>query len=153
MLKVQLILLVALLLSTFLAAKTFAADEVILYVQEGCNYCAKVEEFIDENSLGDDILIKDILLDEAASEEYTQFFDENEVPLEDRGVPLLVDENGEWYTGDTPIISFFRDRYGIEVEPREMETTDLILLVVGGAIALSVVGYGVYKAIGNKEEK
>ena len=154
MLKGSIVVIVSLLLgASFINAKTFAADELILYVQEGCNYCAKVEEFIDENSLRDEFVIKDILVDEAASEEFTDFLDSKEVPLEERGVPILIDENEEWYTGDVPILDYLRERYGIVEETREMETTDIVLLTFGGAVVLSLVGYGVYKLVGKKEEK
>lgn len=131
-----------------------AQESLVLYVQEGCGHCAKVEKFIEDNELSGDIEIKDTILDPGVSEEYTEYLDSKEVPVEDRGVPLLVIDGNDHKIGDTPIISYLRDVFGIEEDTQpSVETGDTVLLLFGGGVVVSIFGYGVVNGIKSSKKK
>ncbi|MDD3661509.1 MAG: glutaredoxin domain-containing protein [Candidatus Dojkabacteria bacterium] len=144
---------VCLLISGIIIAgiPTVYAQQYTLYVQEGCTHCAKVEAFIEENGLEEEFAIRDVLIDTEAGEEYTAFLDEEAVPLQQRGVPLMVYDGGQWLSGGVPIIDFLRERHGIE-EPEDPVGSDDILLLGGGAIIIAaIVGYGVVNSLHGKK--
>lgn len=124
-------------------------SELILYVRQGCGHCSKVKAFISNNDLDDEVEIKDLGVDEGAVEEFNQFLDDNEVPIEERGVPVLRYEDDRWAMGDTPIIEYLRDRYDIK---EDKDWTETILLVGGTAVLTLFLGYGVYNALLNKKK-
>lgn len=131
-----------------------AEDDLILYVQEGCGHCAKVEKFIEDNELGGVITIRDTIIDPGASEEYTEYLDSKEVPVDQRGVPLLVINGADHRIGDSPIISYLQEAFGIEEkESTDIEREDAVLLVFGGGVVVSIFGYGIYNGIQNSKKK
>ena len=137
-----------------LAQGSITTDQgpLILYVQTGCTHCAKVEAFIEENGIGGNIPIRDVSVDEGASEEFTALLDSQNVPLDSRGVPLLVHDGTEIISGDVPIIEYLRQTFDIPEESLSFSTTDFVMLGAGGVVALGVVAYGVYNGVyGNKK--
>ena len=146
----RIIKMVVVVFGLFLLSRTpiLAEGEMILYVQEGCGHCEKVEEFIEENDLGEEIVSKNTSIDPGASEEYTDFLDAQEVPLEERGVPVLVYDEDQYLIGDSLIISYLSEKYGIEEEERpSYDQSDYLLLFVGGGIVFAIVGYGIFNTI------
>jgi glutaredoxin len=128
---------------------------LILYVQQGCPHCEEVELFIEKYGLEEHFVIKDLSLEPEASEEYTELLDTLEVPLGERGVPLLVYDDDQWMTGDTPIISFIKERFDIREEERERvsEPGDYAILAGGMIFVGGIVGYGIVKVINDRAEK
>ncbi|MEA3357048.1 MAG: glutaredoxin [Patescibacteria group bacterium] len=130
-----------------------AGEELIIYVSEGCPHCKKVEEYIAENDLDDEVIIKNTTVEEDAREEFTNFLDENEVPYEERGVPMMIYDDGEWLAGDSPIIEVLSEKFSIDgnvsaVEhERETNSGDLMIIVGGAFVLALVVGYGIFNAI------
>jgi glutaredoxin len=119
-------------------------DKPTLYVREGCAHCAKVEAFLDEHSLTDTVVIRDIILDPKASEDYTAFMEEQNVPLSEQGaVPVLVYDGDKWISGDTPIIEYLADVNNIKLEDPQTEGSNIALMAAGGIIVLVVFGYGI----------
>lgn len=139
------VFLTALLLYCFaFVPATHAEDGMVLYVKEGCSHCAKVEAFIEEHSLGDTLTIRDIVLDAEASEEYTAFMDEQDVPLEERGaVPVLTYGGNKWISGDTPIIDYLAEINDITIEKAKADGSSNALIIAGAVIVLVVFGYGI----------
>jgi glutaredoxin len=128
-------------------------QNMVLYVQEGCNHCAKVEEFLEENGLIDELTIRDTSVDPDASEEYVNELERLGVPLEESGVPMLVYDGDQYLTGDTPIISLLEERYEIktpEDDPLITSTSDYITLGAGVLFVGGILGYGIVKVINDK---
>lgn len=144
---------VCLLMSTFALTLLPAvySQQYTLYVQEGCTHCAKVEKFIEDTGLSEEFAIKDVLVDTAAGEAYTEFLDEKEVPLQQRGVPLMVYDGDLWLSGDVPIIDFLRERHDIAEPETPVESDDILLLGGGAIIIAAIVGYGVVNSLRGKK--
>lgn len=130
-------------------------NDLVLYVQQGCPHCEKVEVFIEEHDLEEYFVIKNLSLEPKASEEYTELLDTLEVPLAERGVPLLLYDDDQWITGDTPIISILRERFNIQEENDESvsEPVDYVILAGGMIFVGSIVGYGIVKMFNDRAEK
>ncbi|MBN2100775.1 hypothetical protein JW710_02685 [Candidatus Dojkabacteria bacterium] len=136
-------------------------EDLVIYVSEGCPHCAKVEEFIEENNLEDNFEIKNVTVDGGVAEEYTNFVQDNDLPLEEQGTPTLVYKDGDdlrWVVGDTPIISFIEENYDVDnstedtSEDEKISTEDIVILVVGGIIVSSVLGYGIFKSVNDRRK-
>ncbi len=120
-----------------------------LYVREGCSHCATVKAFMSANGIEDQVIVRDIIEDPKASEDYTSFMEANEVPLSERGaVPVLTYDENKWITGDTPIITYLAEKHDIELPEKNTSNNDNdLLLVLGGSIILIIVGYGIAKNV------
>lgn len=130
---------------------TTQSQGLVLYVQEGCGHCAKVEAFIETNDLAGEIEIKDVSADPGASEEYTAFFDAAGVPLEERGVPLLVYGGSEYLTGDAPIIDYLKEQFGIVDEKKTYSGSEIALLAGGTVFIGAILGYGIVKVVNGRK--
>lgn len=126
-----------------------------LYVRTGCSHCEKVEEFLLTNNLSDAVTIRDVSVDDGANIEYTQFMRDNNVPEVDQGVPFLVYDDGQWLSGDQPIIDWLAEKYGITVEEpiRALDTSDYLILGVGAVVVAVIVGYGIMNVINGKKRR
>ena len=137
-----------------------AAEEVIVYVSEGCPHCQIVEQFIDKNDLADNLVIKNVTLDDDVGQEFTDFLDQKEVPYEERGVPMMIYSDNEWISGDTPIIDVLKERFDLHEsvnnepsditdvdEDRQLGTGDMLAVTVGAFVLAIIVGYGIFNAI------
>lgn len=131
-------------------SSSLAEGRMVLYVQTGCNHCAKVEEFIEKHELTDEFTVIDILAEEGAAEEFTQRMDELNVPVDERGVPILVYDEDQWVGGDTPILEFLLDRYDI---PEESDPEGLAIIAVGGVFMAGFLGYGIVSFIHGRRLK
>ena len=139
---------VCLLIVTSAVSPVSAVSKPILYVKEGCSHCAKVEAFIEQYGLGETIEIKDVVLEPEASEDYTKFMEEQNVPAAEQGVPFLVYGDMEWLSGDTPIIKYLAEENDITIEDTS-EGSNVALLATGGIFVIGIVGYGVFSGIFN----
>ena len=131
-------------------------DQMVLYVQEGCSHCAKVEAFIEENGLEGEFIIKDTSVDEGASEEYVEDLERLGVSLEESGVPMLVYDNDQYLTGDTPIISFLQERFSITPsDDGEIvaDASDVVILTAGVLFVGGILGYGIVKIVNDRKSK
>ncbi|MBN1618006.1 hypothetical protein JW887_01525 [Candidatus Dojkabacteria bacterium] len=114
----------------------------ILYVQEGCPHCAKVKGFIETNGLEGDFDIRNTTLDSTANDKFLQYTSDNEVAMDEIGVPFLVISKDEWISGDQPVIDYLSSEYDI----KEKFTPDgnFALLLVGSLFIITILGYGIF---------
>jgi len=98
-------------------------EELLLFVEEGCPHCRKVEEFITENSLDDKVDIRDIRADSGDAALYNEMCDEAGIPLTERGFPLLF-EGESFYQGSEEIIKHFGGKFAIPVDDYIDDTQD-----------------------------
>jgi glutaredoxin len=129
-------------------------QELILYVSTGCPHCARVEEFIMNNDLEQEITIRNITVDEGAAEEYSDFVEENQIPMDEQGTPTLIYLDGEDFdlvVGDTPIEDFLSDKYDIKQESNT-QGGDYLVLGFGLLFVSFILGYGIVKIINGAEK-
>ncbi len=130
-------------------------ERLILYVSTGCPHCARVEEFISNNDLEEKITIRNITTDEGAAEEYSDFVEENQIPMDEQGTPTLIYLDGEdfdWVVGDTPIEDFLSDKYDIEQED-SAQASDYFVMGFGLIFVSFILGYGIVKIINGAEKR
>lgn len=138
------------------ADESSTEEKALLFVEEGCPYCRKVEEFITDKSLDTKVDIRDIRKDPANAALYNQKFDEAQVPLEQRGgVPVLFD-GSQYFSGADEIIRYLGTKYQVPYEDYLSDSEEanndgddshsnrvvfgilaIGLLVAGGVIVLS----------------
>ena len=96
-----------------LAAKS--ENSMILYVGEGCPHCAKVEEYFDDKGYWDlfNIEMKEIYRNADNAKEFNAFGDKVGLPLNSRGVPMLV-VGDKYFVGDKPIIEYTDKKYELK---------------------------------------
>ncbi len=118
-------------------------DEIIIYVQEGCKHCKKVEKFVEKFNLNN-IIIKDIIHPEYA-EEYSKRLEELNLDIQHTGVPILIEGN-IYKSGDDPIINYLGEKFNLKEEAQNYITdygksTKVVLgiLLSGTAISLIVL--------------
>lgn len=125
-------------------------DNIILFVEEGCPHCSKVENFLSENSLEEKIETVDIRADPANAALYTQMCEDAGIALEDRGFPLLFDGE-EHFSGSYEIITHLGEKFGVEVgdylnenngedgeEDLNERSTRIVLIILGFGVFISV---------------
>jgi glutaredoxin len=124
-----------------------STDELILFVGDGCPYCAKVEEFIENNNLEGQIEILNVRADPANSVLYSQMSEIAGIPLEQRGVPLLF-SNGEAIQSADKILEYIGEKFGVSTEGYNFNNSDgdekeisptVLLIILGGGILGSVL--------------
>ncbi|MFC1780221.1 glutaredoxin family protein [Patescibacteria group bacterium] len=133
-----------------------SSDELILFVQEGCQYCEKVEEFLQDKELTDKVQILDII-DPVNAALYNQMSEIAGIPLEQRGVPLLF-SNGEAIQSADEIIEFLGEKFEVSTEGydfnndngEEKEISVTVLLVILGS---GVLGSVLFLIFSKKREK
>ncbi|HRY90997.1 MAG TPA: cytochrome c biogenesis protein CcdA [Candidatus Gracilibacteria bacterium] len=81
------------------------SGKAVLYYGNGCPHCAKVEEFIQNNTLNIEIEKKEIYQNKENAQEFNDICDKEGINLMDRGVPFLY-VKGKNLIGDKPIISY-----------------------------------------------
>ena len=124
-----------------------------LFVREGCSHCAKVKAFLEKYELTDQVEILDAAESEDIDQVLTGWYDNFDIPQQERGVPFLVLDQTDYMIGDTPIIEYFAEENGIEIEEEDYETStsDTVFLAIGAFIMLVVFGYGIYSAFVTKK--
>lgn len=137
--------------------KIRSEEKLILYVSTGCPHCSKVEKFIEDEGLQEEIETKNVTEDDGAADEYTEFFEENDVPLAQQGTPTLIaqsDDDFDWVVGDQPIIEFLAEKYDIEIKNEEdsFNSEEFIYLGLGAIIVSFVIGYGIVKIANGKSK-
>lgn len=117
-----------------------------IYVRQGCQYCAKVQAFLNQYSLNDKVEVIETFNNADKQKELESMFKKYNAPTSDQGVPFMVVSESEYMVGDKPIVAYFSEKYDIEVvEPEyQSSTSDTIFMVIGGALLLAVLGYGLY---------
>jgi glutaredoxin len=127
-------------------------DKPILFVREGCPHCAKVDSFMNEYSLTDQVERVETLNNNEEIALMEEWFDHFELPANQRGVPFMVVDNDTYYAGDTPIIQYLADQNDIEIVAEEYQATmsDTVILLVGGGFLAAVLGYGIYSMFKKK---
>lgn len=131
--------------------------ELILFVREGCEYCALTEKFIEEKGLTDKISIKDVNEDPANAAEYNTYADEAGIPIDDRGVPMLYD-NGEVMESADKIIIRLGEKFEVSTEgylpdmkpSGNGEVSPAVLIVIFGIAAVVIAGF---LFLSNKKDK
>lgn len=112
----------------------------MLFVEEGCPHCRNVEEFLVNNSLETEVEIFDTRANPENAALYTEKVSQAGIPIQEQGVPTLF--NGDEYRiGDTPIINYLSDMFGIAIEdtPDDSPNNVVVLGILGGGVLVSVV--------------
>jgi len=119
-------------------------NNLVLFVEEGCPYCAKVKDFIEKNNLLE-IQILDIREDPQNAEFYNSVCDKAGIDLYDRGVPLFYD-NGNTVLDANEIIKYLGNKYNISVEEEEQDTNSeskkskrVVLIILGLGLGFSLL--------------
>lgn len=137
-----------------------------IYVHEDCPHCAKVEAFVDQYQINDQVEYIQLKNNKANMDALQAEWDKFNVSRDDQGWPFMVyvDQTGEesYAVGDEPIIKVLSQYNNIPyVEPVVDDGSnitsdgtdssgDRIFLILGGAILAFIVGYGVYAAVSKK---
>ena len=97
-----------------LASKAYlpSGDDIVIYVGDGCLYCAKVEEHVEDEDYMDffNIEFKEIYRDSDNATEFNKVAESFGIDLLDRGVPFMVAKN-EYFVGDKLITKYLDDKY------------------------------------------
>ena len=93
---------------------TYAQDYVFFY-GNGCQHCAKVEKFFDENNITKkyDIAFKEIYFNRSNLKDLNTYLDKLHIDSSQIGVPFLVINSGtdcSYLNGDWPIIDYFTQK-------------------------------------------
>lgn len=95
-------------------AKKFYEQNIVIYVGKGCPHCAKVEAHVED--LGYDkvfnLQFKEIYFDRDNIVIYNKEADRLKIPLNERGVPLLIVGN-TYIVGDVLINKFLDEQYAL----------------------------------------
>jgi len=97
------------------------AQEYIFFYGNGCSHCAKVEEFFNENNIGEkyDLELKEIYFNRDNLKEFQSYIDRLWIDSSKAGVPFLVIDNKnecDYVAWDKKIISFFQEKLDAENE-------------------------------------
>jgi glutaredoxin len=127
-------------------------EKPILFVREGCPHCAKVDAFMEEHDLTDQVERVETYNNEENIAQMEEWFDHFAIAESQRGVPFMVVDDETYYAGDTPIIQYMADQNDIEVKPEEYQssTSDTAILLLGGLFLAGVLGYGIYSMFRKK---
>ena len=109
-----------------------------LYVGEGCPHCAVVKQYIKEKGLDRSyaIGIKEVYFNRENAQELTKLFEERNIPLLERGVPVLLAE-GKFYVGADKIKDYL-SCLKVEEEPTCEKPSLLLPTLIAGALADSI---------------
>lgn len=112
-------------------------SKLVLFVETGCPHCEEVESFIAENNLAGNVDVRDIRESPDFAKQYEEMNDNVGINLQDRSVPMLFD--GEIYkVGDSPIIEYLGEKYGIEVRGESVHSkSSIVLFILGTGIVLA----------------
>lgn len=80
-----------------------------LYVGAGCQHCAKVEAYLNQNPAPAGVSLEffDIYADHASAEQFNSEGDRLGVAITDRAIPMLITPDGQAVIGDTAVINYF----------------------------------------------
>ncbi|MCB9790497.1 hypothetical protein H6764_00550 [Candidatus Nomurabacteria bacterium] len=149
------------------AVDTNSVPTYVLYVHEDCPHCKKVEAFIADNNLEDQVDSRELKNNDKHMKELEALWDEFNLPDNERGWPfMLIDDNGDrsYVSGDSPIIAELGNTFGISVpndsagnsstttSSSNTSTADTLLLVLGGVVVFAIVGYAVYSSINDSKK-
>lgn len=131
-------------------------SEVIIFVREGCQYCAQVEAFLEDKGVIDQVIIKDINEDPENAAQYNQVADEAGIPVNERGIPLLY-VDGEVISSADIIITRLGEIFQVPIEGYLPEETQSDGSEASPAVIISIFGVGVVAIVGvlllTKEKK
>lgn len=97
--------------------KLSSASELILFYGQGCSHCAKVLSYLAAHpSLSDSLSLKEIYFDQNNAALYNAILDQQDVPLQDRGVPLLI-IGDSYLVGDRPIMNYLSTKLAVDPSP------------------------------------
>jgi len=101
----------------------YTQSEMVIYVGDGCSHCAKVEAHVEEMDYENifDLEFKEIYFDRGNALEYNQEASRLGLPITQRGVPMMVVENG-YLSGDRPI-NYFLDAQNAMLEAKNAPVT------------------------------
>lgn len=87
-------------------------EKFIIYVGKGCPHCAKVEAYVTEKEYEKafDLEYKEVYYNRDNAIEYNKEMDRLKVPLDVRGVPLLL-VGDRYFIGDVDIVEFLDKQY------------------------------------------
>jgi glutaredoxin len=127
-------------------------DKPVYFVRAGCPHCAKVDAFMEEYDLTDQVERVETYNDNENIALMEEWFDHFDLPEAQRGVPFLVVDDETYYAGDSPIIQYMADQNDIEVKAEEYQSSmsDTAVLLLGGIFLAGVLGYGVYSMLRKK---
>lgn len=111
----------------------------VLYVQEGCSHCAKVESFIIRNNISDKVEVRDI---KESGDNYAAF---NELVTKyktDSATPLM-EAKGSALLGDEPIISFLSK----EFNATNMQDPADVVVTIGFVLMIAIFLYGIITSL------
>ena len=105
-------------LLTFVASMPFVgafAQDYVFFYGNGCQHCAKVEEFFDDNTVTEkfDIEFKEVYFDRDNIKDFMSYIDKLGLDSSQVGVPFLVINSWAdctYLNGDTPIIDYFAQK-------------------------------------------
>ncbi len=86
-------------------------SQIVLYYGEGCPHCKIVDDYIEENKIGEKVSFvrKEVYYDQENQEELVRRARECSVSDDSIGVPFLWDGK-TCLIGDQDIINFFKDK-------------------------------------------
>lgn len=148
------IILLALLTFTFVTnvfvAKAQDETKIYYYYGQGCPHCANVDKYFKEKDLYNKYLIekKEVYSNPIYAQELTTLFEEQGIPLNQRGVPAMYIPGNQILVGDVTIIenfevlgqNFVNEEYVPESTNKEksFKPNLTILAVVSGALVDSI---------------
>ena len=117
-----------------------APSQNCLFFSTGCAHCGKVDEYFQKNNILEKYNIekKNINGDAECAQEFNKICQNEGIPLNKRGVPMLYFE-GQCLMGDKPIINFFEGYTGNSnnnsSDNSSINQTDLTIpIVISGAL-------------------
>lgn len=131
---------VTILLSFLISSLVFAETRAVtLFVGKGCPHCAAIEQFLEEKGFYQScsIEVKEVYFNRQNAQELNGLFEEQNIPLSQRGVPTLLAE-GKLYIGGSRIKEYFTSLKVEEKEPSCEQPSLLLPALIAGALADSI---------------
>jgi len=115
-----------------------ASSENCLFYGTGCPHCIKVDKYFQENGILEkyDIEKKNTSGNSKCASEFNRICQDNGIPLEERGIPMLYFE-GQCLMGDQPIIDFFENEGFQNLENNNSQKNQSVItvpIVISGAL-------------------
>lgn len=136
-----------------------------MFVHEDCPHCQLVEAFVEQNGIEDHITYLELKNNDENMDLLEQKWEELEIPGGIGWPMMIVDEEAKLYeTGDTPIISYLAEEFGLDYDPatdtnvgagggpnQDTSGGDTLFFMFGAIIVLGVVGYAISSVVSEKK--
>jgi len=114
-----------------------------LYFSDTCPHCKAVNDFIVENDLTDQIVLKETVSSDEELVNNSNDLSKIQDYFGKTGVPFLL-KDGQYWIGDSPIITALREEFDIFTTQRKDNT---IYVILGSVIGIVVMVYILTKVI------